>query len=180
MILPSDKGKIIKSKAMRLTDEQWLIIEPLIPKTIKSKKGGRPRIPSRAVLDGVLWILKTGARWRDLPREYPAYQTCHRRFQEWNRNGTILNILTALAKDMEERGKLDVRECFMDGSLIPAKKGGLLLGLPSGAKAARSWAFQTSLVFRSPSTWLLLLRMRSVWWKKRLPADLPQMLQYTW
>lgn len=180
MILPSDKGKIINPKAMRLTDEQWLVINLLIPKTIKSAKGGRPRVPSRPVMDGILWILKTGARWKDLPREFPAYQTCHRRFQEWNKNGTILRVLTALAQDMEERGKLNVSECFMDGSLIPAKKGGLLSGLLSGAKAARSWAFQTSLVFRSPSTWPLLLRMKSAWWKKRLPVNLPEMLRYAW
>ncbi len=165
---------------MRLTDEQWLIIEPLLPKIIKSNKGGRPRTANRQVLDGVLWILKTGARWKDLPREFPSYQTCHRRFQEWNRNGTILRVLTALAQDMEQRGKLNISECFVDGSLIPAKKGGLLSDQPKGAKAARSWAFQTSLVFRSPSVWPLLLRMNSVWWKQRLPIDLPEMLQYVW
>lgn len=50
-----------------LTDKQWKLIEPLLPVLPRSKKGGRPWAPNRAVLEGILWVLRTGARWQDLP-----------------------------------------------------------------------------------------------------------------
>lgn len=66
---------------MDLTDEQWEILEPLIPHPPRRSDGkGRPRRDPRDVLNGILWILRTGAPWRDLPERYPPYQTCHRRF----------------------------------------------------------------------------------------------------
>lgn len=66
---------------MKLTDLQWNLIAPLFETATPEPKVGRPATPAREVLNGVLWILRTGARWKDLPREYPPYQTCHRRFQ---------------------------------------------------------------------------------------------------
>ena len=69
---------------MQLTDEQWSVVERLIPKPKIRKDGkGRPRVEARRVLDGMLWILWTGAPWKALPSEYPPYQTVHRRMQEW-------------------------------------------------------------------------------------------------
>jgi transposase len=67
---------------MDLTDEQWDLLEPLIPQPPRRKDGrGRPWRDPRDVLNGILWILRTGAPWKDLPERYPPYQTCHRRFQ---------------------------------------------------------------------------------------------------
>ncbi|MBE8399049.1 transposase [Leptospira borgpetersenii] len=68
-------------------------------------------------------MLRRGAQWNDLPERYPSYQTCHRRFQEWNRNGTMRNILHSLAQDLKERGEIDIEESFIDGTFVPAKKG---------------------------------------------------------
>jgi transposase len=110
--------------AVDLTNEQWKVLEPLIPKPPAKKDGrGRPRKEPREVLNGILWILRTGAPWPELPEKYPSFQTCHRRFQEWVRNVTLENILKALAEDLKQRGKLDLEECFIDGTFIPAKKG---------------------------------------------------------
>ena len=136
---------------MDLTEEQWTILRPLIPEP-KAREGqkGRPPVPARAVLDGILWILRTGAPWADMPGRYPPYQTCHRRFQQWNRDGTLKNILHALAQDLLERGEIDIGECFIDGTFVSAKKGGFALEKLSGAKARRSWQLQTALVFLSP------------------------------
>ncbi|HYE73544.1 MAG TPA: transposase, partial [Blastocatellia bacterium] len=64
-----------------LTDQQWSLIEPLFDKPPSVQTRGRPRRPDREVLNGVLWILRSGARWCDLPDRFPPYQTCHRRFQ---------------------------------------------------------------------------------------------------
>jgi len=68
-------------------------------------------------LDGVLWILRTGAPWKDLPRRYGAYQTCHRRFQQWQRSGVLDSILWALCEDLMERGKLDLSQSLEDVTL---------------------------------------------------------------
>lgn len=135
---------------MDLTDEQWAVISPLMSEPPRRADGrGRPWKPSRDVLNGVLWILRTGAQWHDLPDRYPPYQTCHRRYQAWVREGTWERVLTALAEDLKERGGLDLSECFIDGTFVAAKKGGTTWERPSGAKVRRSWQWQTALVFRS-------------------------------
>lgn len=76
---------------------------------------------SGVFLEGILWIVKTGVRWRDLPKEYPPYQTCHRRFQAWLESGVFDRVIEALAKDLQDRGGIDLSECFIDGtfSLAP-------------------------------------------------------------
>ena len=146
---------------MELSDKQWEIIEPLIPSG-RSGSGlkGRPRQNCRDVLDAILWILRTGAPWRDLPDRYPSRSTCHRRHQEWVKNKTLDRILEALAKDLKDRGGLDLTETFIDGSFTAAKKGGFALGLPNAARAPRSWQLWTALVFQSPYALKVLRRMK--------------------
>jgi transposase len=69
------------------------------------KRRGRPWRDTRQVLEGVLWILRTGAQWSELPRDkFPPYQTCHRRFQQWVRVGTLVKVLRRLAEDLLARG----------------------------------------------------------------------------
>jgi transposase len=137
---------------MELTDEQWAVLEPLIGEMPRRADGrGRPWRSSREVLNGILWILRTGAQWAELPKRYPPYQTCHRRYQRWVRTGRFERVLEALARALEERGKLDLSEYFIDGTFIAAKKGAAVWVRPSGAKARSSWQWQTALVFLSPS-----------------------------
>jgi transposase len=158
---------------MGLTDEQWALLKPLLPKPPRRADGkGRPRRDDREVLDGILWVLKTGAAWQDLPERYPPYQTCHRRFQEWRQAGALQHILETLAEDLRARGQLDLSECFIDGTFVAAKKGEDTWERPSGAKVARSWQWQTALVFLSPFTLRVLRRMKSPWWKKLSHLDL--------
>jgi transposase len=146
---------------MDLTDEQWAIVKPLMPSPPRRPDGrGRPRRDARSVLSGILWILRTGAPWKDLPNRYPPYQACHRRFQQWCRDGTLENLLRALARDLEERGGFCLEESFIDGTFVPAKKGGLPWETPSGARARRSWPLQTALVFLSPVARQALRRTR--------------------
>lgn len=139
---------------MDLTDEQWAAIEQFVPKAERegtTAKGGRPWRDPRDVLHGILWVLRTGAPWADLPARYPPYATCHRRFQKWEEEGVLDRILRAIAEDLRQRGKVDLTEAFIDGSHAGAKKGDLLLGALSAAKQPRSWRFQTAMVFLSPS-----------------------------
>jgi len=106
-----------------MTDDQWKIVETILPEgPVRDDGRGRPRSDRRKVLNGVLWILRTGAPWRDLRRRYGPYQTAHRRCQNWVRSGVIERILLALAQHLKEAGGLDLQECFVDGTFVPAKK----------------------------------------------------------
>jgi transposase len=147
---------------MDLTDEQWSILWPLIPEPPRRPDGkGRPRRDAREAMNDILWILRTGAPWHDLPDRYPPYQTRHRRFQQWVRSGVFEKVLQALAADLKERGGLDLSECYIDGTFIVAKKGGTLLERPGGERVRRSWQWQTAMAFLSQYTLRLLHRMKS-------------------
>ena len=147
---------------MELTNEQWELLEELIPEPKTREDGrGRPWKDARQVLNGILWILRTGAPWKDLPGRYPPYQTCHRRFQQWSSDGTIERILEELAVHLEETGKIDLEEAFIDGTFVSAKKGGQKSGKPSGARALKSWQLRTATVFLSPLGSKVLRRMKS-------------------
>ena len=134
---------------MDLTDQQWEHLAPVFEKPYQGT--GRPRVSARSILNGILWVLRTGAPWKDLPGRYPAYQTCHRRYQEWIDQGIMDEALQSLAEDLKQRGKIDVKECFIDGSFAPSKKGAQVLAKLSGARGRRSWQLQTLLVFQLPS-----------------------------
>jgi transposase len=145
---------------MDLTGKQWDVLKPLFEPKRRSDGRGRPWRDARDVLNGVLWVLRTGAPWKDLPDRYPPYQTCHRRFQQWRRTGVLRDVLERLAEDLRRRGKLDLTEGFIDGSFSAAKKGAPKSGRPSVGKAPRSWRSATAMVFLSPSTWPALRRRK--------------------
>lgn len=141
---------------MELTDTQWALVEPLLPEA-KSGVGkrGRPACPARLVLEGILWIGRTGAPWADLPHRFPSYQTCHRRFQQWVEDGTMESVVTTLRRDLCERGGIEDVEGFIDGTYVPAKKGGTASERAAEARRPRSWQWRTAMVFHS--LWLLHL-----------------------
>ena len=135
-----------------LTDAQWrILVDELIPEPIRRRdRRGRPWKDRRAVLNGILWVLRTGAPWSDVPERYPSYQTCHRRFQQWVRSGVMKGVLEALALDLKIRGALDVEEAFIDGTFAPAKKGERESGKQNAAREPKSWRSQTATVFPLP------------------------------
>jgi transposase len=146
---------------MDLANEQWRLVEPLIPKP-KWRRGrpGRPARDFRDVLNGILWVLRTGAPWKDMPERYPSYQTCQRRFQHWTSAGVFERILRTLAEDLAERGGIDLSEGFIDAFFAAAKRGANRSARPNAARAARSWRLRTATVFLSPSMWPALRPMR--------------------
>jgi transposase len=146
---------------MELTDAQWAVVKPLLPggKSGPGKRG-RPRKDDRLVLEGVLWVLRTGARWKDTLKEFAPYQTCHRRFTAWVRDGTLERLLQALVADLQARGGIDLSEAYIDGSFASAKKGAVALVQQSAAKGPRSWQLRTAMVFLSPSGLEALRRMK--------------------
>ena len=146
---------------MDLTGEQWRVVSVILPHDpVRADKRGRPWTDRRTVLNGVLWILRTGAPWKDLPPRYGAYQTVHRRFQQWVRAGVLEQVLLAVAQDLKDRSGLDLRECFIDGTFVPAKKGGAASGRPNAEKALKSWQLRTAMVFLSPFAQRVLPRLK--------------------
>jgi len=135
---------------MELTDVQWELLKSLVEPKTSPKRRGRPWRDTRRVLEGVLWILRTGAQWAELPDKFPPYQTCHRRFQRWVREGVLVKILRTLAEDLQTRGQLDLAETFIDATFSGAKKGAVLLVQHAAAKGPRSWQLRTAMVFLSP------------------------------
>ena len=129
---------------------EWSVLEPILQPARRQDGRGRPWRDTRAVLNGVLWVLGTGAQWRELPNKYPPYQTCHRRFQQWVRDGKLEKILRLLATELQARGQLPLDEGFIDASFTGAKKGGSRSALPSAAKARRSSPSALITVFLSP------------------------------
>src|SRR5918912_4437169 len=109
------------SSRHELTDRQWAVIEPRIP---KRKPGpGRPRADDRRTLNGILYVLKTGRAWEDMPRGYGSPTTGWRRLSQWSENGTWEAIWRALLSQLDAQGKLAWAQAFLDGSFVPAKKG---------------------------------------------------------
>ena len=135
---------------MDLTDEQWELLKPMIPSGLPAGTRGRPPSDPRKILDGILWVLRTGAQWEDVPRRYGPKSTVHGWFQRWRKAKVMERMLRALAEDLRRRGGLDLSECFIDGTFAPAKKGAPKSARPSVAKGPRSWPLQTALVFLSP------------------------------
>ncbi len=98
---------------------------------------GRKPVPTRKVLEGVLWILNTGAQWHCLPRCYPNYKTVHRRFQQWCRNDVLRDALCQLANTLREAGAIDEREAFIDATFSPGKGGGDYIGPTKRGKGVK-------------------------------------------
>jgi transposase len=139
-----------ESSSMRpqLSDEQWAMVSDLFKPPQPSPQGGRPRADSRACLEGVLWVLRSGARWKDLPRCFPSYPTCWRRFVEWTTDGTLDRAHHRLVRLLDESGQINWEEGFADGTFASAKKGAIALGQPAGARGPRSWSSPTAMESR--------------------------------
>src|ERR1700756_2482260 len=121
-----------------LSNAQWQVIEPILRPKRRSDGRGRPWQDTRAVLNGIRWVLGTGAQWRELPEKYPPYPTCHRRFQQWVREGRREPILRALAEELQARGKLATRGGLYRRLLHGGKKGASRSGPRNAAKGRKS------------------------------------------
>ena len=134
-------------KKPEIKDEQWAKIAPLLPVSTTSSKGGRKAVPNRPCFEGILWVLRSGARWKDLPSEYPSYSTCRRRLLEWEDQGVWLKVWRILLAELDAAQRLDWEECFADGSFAPAKKGGAVSERPSAERVQNGWWWQAAKEF---------------------------------
>jgi len=118
-----------------LTDEQWRRIAPHLPAHPPSPKGGRPRADDRECLEGVLWLLRSGARWCDIPVDLPSGCTCWRRLQEWAGDEILQRVHALLVEELGASGRLDLKELLADATFVRAKKGATRSARPKRARA---------------------------------------------
>ncbi len=141
-----------------LTDDRWARLEPLLPPARPAT--GRPNKDHRTVVNGILWRLKTGAPWRDLPERYGPWQTVYSRFRRWQRAGVWARVLAALQAEADAEGKLDWSLHFVDGTTVRAhphaagaKKGAAIRrsAAPAAASAPSSTCAPSAAASRSRS-----------------------------
>lgn len=104
----------------QLTDEEYALIEPLLPATDHGGGRGRPFLPHRLMLEAIFWIHRTGAPWRDLPEEYGKWSTVYERFRRWRQSGLFQKLVDALAA--RKADKIDFEFSAADGSNIRAHR----------------------------------------------------------
>jgi transposase len=136
-----------------LTDAQWEKIAPIVPELKASARGGPKPIPNRPVFEGILWILRSGVRWQDLPTRFPSPSTCWRRLRDWEAQGVWLKAWRGFLAQLDAPGQLAWSEAFADGSFAPAKKGELASGRRNVARVQSGWWWSTAKVFLWETSW---------------------------
>ena len=125
-------------------DDQWELIEPLLPEPKRRKDNrGRPWASNRGCFEGILWILQTGAAWRFLPDEFPSPATSWRRLKQWQDEGVWLDAWRALLGALNGEGLLKWDETFLDGNFAPAKKVGDAVGITKRGMLSRFAMFSS-------------------------------------
>jgi transposase len=133
-------------KRHELSDEQWEGLSRRLP--AQRPHTGRPGLDHRQVMNGILWVLKTGAPWRDLPGRYGKWQTVYSRFRRWQQAGVWERALSAVQQDADAQGEMDWTLHFVDGTVVRAHqhaagaKGGSI-ARPSASAGAGSAASST-------------------------------------
>lgn len=115
-----------------LRDDQWAIIEPFVPGGRKGKRG--PRSDGRKFINGLLWLTRSGARWRDIPSKYGKYQTIKRRYYRWLDLGIIDDIFQTLVAEA------DMEWIQIDSTVIKAHKHAAGAPLKKGGSHPSVWA----------------------------------------
>jgi transposase len=110
-----------------VSDELWALVAPLLPPEPPKPKGGRPRVPDRAALTGIIFVLKSGIPWEMLPQELGcgSGMTCWRRLRDWQEAGVWDRLHHALLDRLGEAGQIDWSRASLDSACIPAKRGAI-------------------------------------------------------
>jgi transposase len=107
-----------------VSDELWWAVEPWLPRERPKPRGGRPRVPDRATLAGIVFVLRTGIPWEYLPRELGCGSgvTCWRRLRDWQRSGVWRCVLRTLQQRLADAEAIDWSRVSLDSASIAAKK----------------------------------------------------------
>ena len=108
-----------------VSDELWEVIAPLLPVEPPKPKGGRPRVPDRATLTGILFVLRSGIPWELLPQEMGCGSgvTCWRRLRDWQHAGVWDRLHRTLLDRLGRADRIDWSRASLDSRLVPAKRG---------------------------------------------------------
>jgi transposase len=150
-----------------LTDEQWAAVQDLLPK--RTATTGRTPSDPRLMLNGIFWVLCTGAPWRDLPPRFGPWQTVYDHFRRWRKGGVFARIVEALQIKLDHKGLIDWDLWCVDGAVVRAARAaaGASKKVASDTRANRKttlWAAAEAGLDRS-STWLLTAR--ELRWRSR-------------
>jgi transposase len=107
-------------KRHALTDEQWELIRPLLPR--RTARTGRLPRDERQMLDGIMWILATGAPWRDLPERFGPWNTVYDYFRNWRKAGVFASIVEVLQIKLDQQGYIDWDLWCVDGASVRATR----------------------------------------------------------
>ncbi len=108
-----------------LPDDLWVIVDPLLPTEPPKPTGGRPRVPDRAALTGIIFVLKSGIPWEMLPQEMGCGSgvTCWRRLRDWQDAGVWDRLHQTLLDRLGDAGRIDWDRASLDSASVPAKRG---------------------------------------------------------
>ena len=156
-------------KRHELTDEQWTLVDPDVPR--RKARTGRPPSDPRLMLNGIFWVLGTGAPWRDLPERFGPWQTVYDHFHKWRKSGVFARIIEVLQVKLDEKGLIDWELWCVDGASVRAARAaaGANKKVSSGIRTSRKttlWAAAEGGLDRN-SIWLLTARAL------RLPSKSP-------
>ena len=137
-----------------VTDEMWAVVEELLSEEPAKPKGGRPRVPDRDALRGIVFVLRSGVPWEMLPREVfgCSGMTCWRRLRDWQQAGVWDRLHRVLLERLDRAGELDWSRASLDAASIGAKRGAPRRGRTrriGAARAPRGTASQTAEARRS-------------------------------
>ena len=125
---PSNKNANVRPCSMAkelVPDELWMVIDPLLPPEPPKPNGGRLRVPDRAALAGIIYVLKSGIPWGMLPKElgFGSGVTCWRRLRDWQKAGVWHRLHRALLDELGKAGLIDWSRASLDSATVPAKRG---------------------------------------------------------
>lgn len=127
-----------RTRERQLLDAMWVRIEPLLPPHPPQPKGGRPFACNKACFAGIVYVLRNGIRWNDMPEQFPSSTACWNRFDRWTKLGLWSRIWAIVLVELGAAGKLDLSELAIDATFAEARKGGPASAPRSAASGARS------------------------------------------
>ena len=113
-----------QATSWQVPDELWERVEPLLPKYRRSRRGGRPRVDRRRILDGILYVLRTGCQWKAAPAEFGSASTLHRYFQAWTEKGVFFRLWKEALWEYDDLHGIDWGWQSLDGAMTKAPLGG--------------------------------------------------------
>jgi transposase len=131
---------------MDLTDEQWLLVQPLLPSLRPPGGRGRPPLDQRALVNGVLWKLRYRKPWRTVPSRYGSHQACCLHYYAWKKSGLLQSILDTLKEDLTTRGNFNFEKYLADHIVLLTRRNNKF-DFYIHPEFAEDWKVSTALIF---------------------------------